>query len=55
MCDLVNPQIRDARINVVFHEDHHQPKYANVFERNDIVIFAVPSIVYFSTMALRRN
>ena len=33
------------------HEDHHQPKYANVFERNDIlfVIFAVPSIllIYF--------
>jgi beta-carotene 3-hydroxylase len=19
-----------------FHEDHHQPKYANIFERNDI-------------------
>lgn len=32
-----------------FHEDHHQPKYANVFERNDIffVIFAVPSIILF--------
>ena len=32
-----------------FHEDHHQPKYANVFERNDIffVIFAIPSIVLF--------
>ena len=33
------------------HEDHHQPKYANVFERKDIffVIFAVPSIllIYF--------
>ena len=32
-----------------FHADHHQPKYANVFERNDIffVIFALPSIVLF--------
>jgi beta-carotene 3-hydroxylase len=32
-----------------FHADHHQPKYANIFERNDIffVIFAVPSIVLF--------
>ncbi|WPR71058.1 sterol desaturase family protein [Flavobacterium sp. NG2] len=32
-----------------FHEDHHQPKYANVFERNDIffVIFAIPSIILF--------
>ena len=32
-----------------FHADHHQPKYANVFERNDIffVIFAIPSIVLF--------
>ena len=33
------------------HEDHHQPKYANVFEQKDIffVIFAVPSIllIYF--------
>ena len=32
-----------------FHADHHQPKYANVFERNDVffVIFAIPSIVLF--------
>lgn len=32
-----------------FHEDHHQPKYANVFERNDVffVIFAIPSIALF--------
>ncbi|MDX1828435.1 MAG: sterol desaturase family protein [Lutibacter sp.] len=32
-----------------FHEDHHQPKYQNWFERNDIffVIFAIPSIVLF--------
>ena len=32
-----------------FHEDHHQPKYANVFERNDVffIIFAVPSILLF--------
>ncbi|MCW2118972.1 sterol desaturase family protein [Flavobacterium sp. 7A] len=32
-----------------FHADHHQPKYANVFERNDIffVIFAIPAIVLF--------
>lgn len=29
------------------HADHHQPKYSNVFERNDLffVIFAVPSIL----------
>jgi beta-carotene 3-hydroxylase len=32
-----------------FHADHHQPKYENTFERNDIffVIFAIPSIVLF--------
>ena len=32
-----------------FHADHHQPKYTNVFERNDIffVIFAIPSILLF--------
>ena len=31
------------------HEDHHQPKYKNIFERNDLffVIFAVPSILLF--------
>ena len=32
-----------------FHADHHQPKYAHVFERNDVffVIFAIPSILLF--------
>jgi beta-carotene 3-hydroxylase len=32
-----------------FHADHHQPKYANTFERNDIffIIFAIPSISLF--------
>ncbi|MCV6629688.1 MAG: sterol desaturase family protein [Flavobacteriaceae bacterium] len=31
------------------HEDHHQPKYQGVFEKNDafFVIFAVPSILLF--------
>ena len=31
------------------HEDHHQPKYANVFEKNDMffVIGAIPSITLF--------
>ena len=31
------------------HADHHQPKYAHVFERNDVffVIFAIPSILLF--------
>lgn len=31
------------------HEDHHQPKYAAIFERNDafFVIFAIPSILLF--------
>lgn len=37
-----------------FHSDHHEPKYTNVFERNDIffVIFAIPSILlfYFGTI-----
>lgn len=30
-----------------FHEDHHQPRYQHIFERNDIffVIFAIPSIL----------
>jgi len=32
-----------------FHEDHHQPRYQNVFERNDVffIIFAIPSITLF--------
>jgi beta-carotene 3-hydroxylase len=32
-----------------FHADHHQPKYAHIFERNDIffVIFALPSMILF--------
>lgn len=31
------------------HADHHKPKYAHIFERNDVffVIFAIPSIVLF--------
>ncbi|MDO6737169.1 sterol desaturase family protein [Wenyingzhuangia sp. 2_MG-2023] len=31
------------------HEDHHQPKYQGVFEKNDafFVIFAMPSIALF--------
>jgi beta-carotene 3-hydroxylase len=31
------------------HEDHHQPKYKGIFERNDVffVIFAIPSIALF--------
>ncbi len=32
-----------------FHSDHHEPKYPDSFERNDIffVIFALPSILLF--------
>jgi len=32
-----------------FHEDHHQPGYKGVFERNDFffIVFAIPSIVLF--------
>lgn len=31
------------------HKDHHQPKYQNVFEKNDFffLIFAAPSILLF--------
>ena len=31
------------------HKDHHQPKYQNVFEKNDafFLIFAIPSIFLF--------
>lgn len=31
------------------HEDHHQPKYQGVFEKNDafFVVFATPSILFF--------
>lgn len=31
------------------HKDHHQPKYQNVFEKNDtfFLIFAIPSIALF--------
>lgn len=31
------------------HEDHHQPGYPHVFERNDafFVVFAIPSILLF--------
>lgn len=36
------------------HKDHHQPKYQNVFEKNDFffLIFAIPSIAlfYFGTI-----
>lgn len=32
-----------------FHSDHHEPKYPDTFERNDIffIIFAAPSILLF--------
>jgi beta-carotene 3-hydroxylase len=32
-----------------FHEDHHQPRYKSVFEKNDFffAIFATPSILFF--------
>lgn len=32
-----------------FHEDHHQPGYPHVFEKNDafFVVFAIPSILLF--------
>ncbi|RVU90535.1 beta-carotene hydroxylase [Flavobacterium columnare] len=32
-----------------FHEDHHQPGYPHVFEKNDFffVVFATPSILLF--------
>lgn len=32
-----------------FHEDHHQPGYPHVFEKNDFffVIFAIPSMLLF--------
>ena len=32
-----------------FHSDHHEPKYPDTFERNDVffVIFAAPSIILF--------
>jgi len=31
------------------HEDHHQPGYPHVFEKNDafFVVFAIPSILFF--------
>lgn len=36
------------------HEDHHQPKYNGVFEKNDLffVLFSIPSILlfYFGTI-----
>ncbi len=36
------------------HEDHHQPRYQHVFEKNDLffVIFAIPSalLFYFGTV-----
>ncbi len=33
----------------VLHEDHHQPRYTSVFEKNDLffLIFAIPSIALF--------
>ncbi len=32
-----------------FHEDHHQPKYKGIFEKNDafFLVFAIPSILLF--------
>lgn len=36
------------------HEDHHQPKYQGIFEKNDafFILFAIPSILlfYFGTV-----
>ena len=31
------------------HEDHHQPGYPHVFEKNDVffIVFAIPSIILF--------
>lgn len=31
------------------HEDHHQPKYQGIFEKNDafFIVFAIPSILLF--------
>ncbi len=38
------------------HEDHHQPKYQGVFEKNDafFVVFAIPSMLlfYFGTYTI---
>ena len=38
------------------HEDHHQPKYQGIFEKNDafFVVFAIPSILlfYFGTYTI---
>ncbi len=38
------------------HEDHHQPKYQGIFEKNDVffVVFAIPSILlfYFGTYTI---
>ena len=33
----------------ILHEDHHQPKYQNIFEKNDtfFVLGAIPSIYLF--------
>ena len=33
----------------LLHEDHHQPRYQGIFEKNDLffVIFAIPSILLF--------
>jgi beta-carotene 3-hydroxylase len=51
MCYLVNHKY--LTVLWYFHEDHHQPKYANIFERNDIffVIFAISEYVPFSVGA----
>jgi len=38
----------------ILHEDHHQPKYNGIFEKNDFffLIFAIPSMLlfYFGTI-----
>ncbi|MGB0880651.1 MAG: beta-carotene hydroxylase [Polaribacter sp.] len=38
------------------HEDHHQPKYQGIFEKNDafFVVFAIPSMLlfYFGTYTI---
>ena len=37
-----------------FHEDHHQPKYNDVFEKNDVffLIFAVPCMILMTIGSL---
>lgn len=46
---LTHKYIMHGLLGWYFHEDHHQPGYSHVFEKNDFffVVFAIPCMILF--------